>query len=937
MPHWLTRAGTACLALCWLTAPAAAQDGTISGTVTDEARAVLPAVTITATSAVSGRRFVGQTDERGAYRLVAIPPDTYKVRAERTGFASVVVPDLEVLTGQQVSLPFVLPLARLESAVIVSADIPLVDTQATHVGGNVDRRQMELLPIRGRNWLELLKFVKGITANEIGRNSPGVRASLFQLNLDGQEITQGLSTTGFGQPGLSRDAIAELQVVTNLFDVTMGRSAGLQVHAISRSGTNSTAGTAYGYFRDDSLNARDPFLHRVLPYANQQVGGTLGGPIVVNRLHYFASHEYEREPNTSVITPSALAGQSISFATAVTVNSTLGRVDYQFSARDHLALRMNYYQRNQPRDLGNHPSRGAARTIWTPFFNASWTRVLTSSAVQELKAGYYFYRSRREPMAGAALTAEYRFPGLTLGPLWNYPQDVRHRRVPIRYDLFWRLGTHQLKVGGEWLSGLDYAWWPARQRGQYSFGALPADAARRFPLDAWDDPSRWDFSGLDPIALRYDVSYARDWNFHVPRPTYAAWIGDTWRVRDRITLNYGVRYDLAWGDTAPPLIRETDWIVDNGRSIENVGLRNDIRDVNNVAPRVGLAWRPLNDERLVIRAGTGIFYGNTSSNQAIDHQHFSGQRLILASYANDGRPGFIQDPTRGVTADDVLEGRAPAAVQSPSVIAHDFVFPYAWQTIVGLARQIGATTSVDADLTYSRGRNEDSQRDPNLYYDPTTGFNLSPARAGRPNPNFGPILLKESKGRSDGLSLAIALHRRYRRSLQGGIAYTAMLFKRDTGQGEAGYGAQQMNPFDINADWARSSDFQRHTLRAHGLWSMPWRFTVSGSFAYGSGTYSTLTSGVDPLGTGVTRMRRDGTVIARNGFRSDPFQALDLRLSRDFSVAGRTRVTLIGEVFNLYNYARYSYNLIEPSALFGRRQASAGDPRTGQLAVRLTF
>jgi hypothetical protein len=164
-----------------------------------------------------------------------------------------------------------------------------------------------------------------------------------------------------------------------------------------------------------------------------------------------------------------------------------------------------------------------------------------------------------------------------------------------------------------------------------------------------------------------------------------------------------------------------------------------------------------------------------------------------------------------------------------------------------------------------------------------------------------------------------------------------MLFKRDTGQGEAGYGAQQMNPFDINADWARSSDFQRHTLRAHGLWSMPWRFTVSGSFAYGSGTYSTLTSGVDPLGTGVTRMRRDGTVIARNGFRSDPFQALDLRLSRDFSVAGRTRVTLIGEVFNLYNYARYSYNLIEPSALFGRRQASAGDPRTGQLAVRLTF
>lgn len=936
MTRPLTRLSVLWLSMCWLAAAAEAQDGTISGSVTDDLKAVLQAVTITATSTDTNRRFVAHTGERGDFRLMPIPPGVYELHAARSGFASVIFREVVVLTGQHVNLSLVLPIAPVESSVSVAANAPLVNTRTTEVAGNVDRRQMELLPIKGRNWLELTKFVKGMTANDIGRNSPGVRAALFQLNLDGQEITQGLSTTGFGQPGISRDAIAEFQVVTNLFDVTMGRSAGIQVQAITRSGTNSLAGSAYGYFRDDALNAPDAFLGRVLPYSNQQIGGTLGGPIVKDRLHYFAAQEFEREPSTTVVAPSALGGQRMSFPTTVTMNSTLLRVDGQLTDRDHVMVRANYYGREQPRDLNNHPSRGAARTIWSPFFNATWTRVISSTVVQELKTGFYFYRSVREPMEGAALTPEYRFPGLTLGPLWNYPQDVRHRRAPLRYDLFWQRGTHELKVGGEWLIGLDHAWWPARERGQYFFAALPADAARRFPLDSWDDPSRWDFSGLDPITLRYDVSYARDWNFHVPRPTYAAWFGDTWRVGERVTLNYGLRYDLAWGDTAPPFIDETDWIVDNGKTVENVGLRNDIRDINNLAPRVGVVWQP-HGRKLVVRAGTGLFYGNTSSNQAIDHQHFSGQRLILASYANDGRPGFIQDPTRGVTAEDVLGGNAPATPQAPSAIAHDFVFPLGWQTAVGVQRQFGQATNFEADLTYTTGHHEDSQRDPNLFYDPATGFNLNPSRAGRPNPSFGPILLKESKGYSDLLELAVALNRRYRSSFQGGIAYTTMFFKRDTGQGEAGYGAQQTNPFDIALDWARSSDFQRHTLRAHGFWTLPWRLDVAASFAYGSGTYTTPSSGADPLGTGSTRVRRDGTVVERNSFHADPFQALDLRLSHRIPLRGRANVELVGEVFNAYNDARYSYNLLETSSLFGQPQSAASDPRTIQLAVRVAF
>ena len=121
--------------------------------------------------------------------------------------------------------------------------------------------------------------------------------------------------SGFGQPKFSREAIAEFQVVTNLFDITQGRSLGIQVQAISRSGTNNYDGSVYGYFRDDKWNAKDFIANRVLPYANQQLGGAFGGPLVKDKAHFFVSFERENEPNTILAAPASLPGQSFDFDT----------------------------------------------------------------------------------------------------------------------------------------------------------------------------------------------------------------------------------------------------------------------------------------------------------------------------------------------------------------------------------------------------------------------------------------------------------------------------------------------------------------------------------------------------------------------------------------------------------------------------------------------
>ena len=258
-------------AFIFLAAPAFAQDGSLLGSVVDGTKAALPGATITATMIDTGRVSSTVADERGEYRLRGLPAGRYKVQAELSGFSTVIIPDIELLVGQNRSLPFQMQLASLSETLTVTAESPLVDISSTQVAGNVDRRQMEELPLQGRNWMELAMQVKGITANAVD-TTPGVRDRAFQLNLDGQEITQQVAGSGFGQPKFSREAIAEFQVVTNLFDITQGRSLGIQVQAISRSGTNNYDGSVYGYFRDDKWNAKDFIANRVLPYANQQIG-----------------------------------------------------------------------------------------------------------------------------------------------------------------------------------------------------------------------------------------------------------------------------------------------------------------------------------------------------------------------------------------------------------------------------------------------------------------------------------------------------------------------------------------------------------------------------------------------------------------------------------------------------------------------------------------
>ncbi len=949
-----------------------AQDASIIGTAADESKAVLVGVTITATNLETGTQSSAVTDDHGVYRFASLPAGKYKLQSELNGFVSVVIPSVELLVGQNATVPFTLKMAAVTESVTVSVGAPLVDTSSNQVAGNVDRRQMEQLPLQGRNWMELSKLVKGITANDVS-NTPGVsRDDDFQLNLDGQQITQKVAGSGFGQPKFSRESVAEFQIVTNLFDVTQGRSTGIQVQAISRSGTNDIHGSGYGYFRDSSLNAKDHVAGKVLPYQNQQIGGTLGGPIVKDKMHYFASYEYEREPGSVFTAPALIPGQSFTIPYKNTQKSLLGRVDDALTTSDRLSIRGSRWDFSNPFVLaaGGHPSNASVQDKKATNVLATWSRVISDSTIQEIKFGYNNFDWSNLPLPALANTIEYDFPSLTIGKPYNFPQLFHQNNFDARYDLTWHKGVHDLKIGGQYLYAHDTGTWYIQQVGRMTLLSVPADIGSRIPADAWNDPSRWNLAGLDSIVLRFDKNFhPSDWSIDVPRPTYAVWLGDTWRASSQLTINYGIRWDDDWGVASPPNVVTNVITIDNGKTSGDFGYKDTIHDHTNFAPRAGVVWNVGGANSLTIRGGSGLYYTSPVSNMTFSPQIYS--QMITASFPNDGRPDFILDPTRGVNT--YSQALAVAPPQSPRIISPNYRNPYTWQSSIGFQKQINNVTGLDVDLTHYNEYHDTRTIDPNLFYDPATGYNRPPS-LGRPNPAYTQIAYFTSDGHRDQTQMSMGLNRRLKGGIQAGVTYTLMFSMHD--DGNIGYTAPGANnQFDyLTGEYATSVDFQRNTLRTWALIQMPWGISTSVAYFYGSGNRFATSIGTTPYGKpGTNRLNLtsagltaatiivpanvadrylgdativSGTVVPRNALQGLPLHKVDLRVMKEVPLGGRMKASLIGEIYNVFdhaNYGTYSGALSTNPAIlanFGKPQQNLGNayvPREGQLAFRLAF
>ena len=241
-------------------AGAYAQEATITGTVTDTTGGVLPGVTVTATHTATGNTFFSVTDDRGVYRIPA-RIGAYQLTAELAGFNTATRGGITLLVGQEAAVNLQMTPSGVQETVTVTGEAPLISTTQSQIGANIDARQMEELPVQGRQWTALALLAPGNRTTSIGEDPAQDRSDVreFQLNMDGAQVTQ--NTGVGGQVRYSRDAIAEFQFIANRFDATQGRSSGIQVNAISKSGTNRYTGTLTGQLPQRPME-REKLRHR---------------------------------------------------------------------------------------------------------------------------------------------------------------------------------------------------------------------------------------------------------------------------------------------------------------------------------------------------------------------------------------------------------------------------------------------------------------------------------------------------------------------------------------------------------------------------------------------------------------------------------------------------------------------------------------------------
>jgi carboxypeptidase family protein/TonB-dependent receptor-like protein len=952
-----------------------AQEATLTGTVADSTGGVLPGVTVTALLEATGNTFVAVTDERGAYR-VPLRVGVYRITAELQGFTTIVRQGVQLLVGQTVVVNLGMSPSTIEETITVNAEAPLLKVDSSSLGGNIDPKQVQEMPVQGRDWGALLLLAPGSRTtsdnpNRINsRNSDRIRE--FQANIDGQQFQNTMG--GGGQPTFSQEMIAEFQFISNRFDATQGRSSGLQVNLVTKSGTNRYAGSFRSNFRDDRFNAPDPVLDRVTPFQNQQYASTFGGPILRDRLHFFAYHEYEREPKEETWrTQYPRFNVSLQGTSRKKIGGT--RIDYQLSPQTRLMFRLNVAKTATPFGIGdtNHPA-GTSRG-WENADQAAvqLTNVLSNRTLNELMVGHAGFLFGEENLTqwshhwlaegspfGQITSGSPRitFTNFTIGGNAGAPryrvQDLYQVRnsLTTSYDA---RGRHDVKIGGELFLHQHYTNNCTQCMGIIDARGGPAPANIESLLPDAFNADTWNLAAISPLVRRYTLGILKSRRDVIRIPGYAAWMQDDWHLSSKLTLNLGVRYDLLWN----MFQNQEEFLpfMESGRP----------QNTTNIQPRVGFAYQW--NAETVVRGGTGKYYG-----EMVQTTYPSEAKTVaVVEVLNDGRPDFAANPFNGPapTYEQALQRYCAAPEQAANFAAwsaRGFTGtapcllrgngelkqppPYninsSWQSSIGFQRQISSVSAVDVDYIFTKSRNEGWQeQNVNILFNPATGVNYPFSnRSLLPYPEFGVVAMTVQNGRSTYHALQTAFTKRMSNRWQASATYTLGGFWDALGrplQGAVGSTPVlvdfELAP-DLNGEYGLASTDLRHRSVLSGIWEVGGGFQVSGTHYTAIGERAETIYGGDLRNLGasstfIQRLRPDGTIVARNSFLQPARNRTNLRLQQRVPLPRQASLDLIAEAFNVFNSPNWTVSTQENNSLYGKRVS--GQFRTMQLGFRLLF
>jgi hypothetical protein len=614
-----------------LTTTAQTTTATLSGVVQDPSGAIVPGVRINARNTQTGAERNTNSDTEGRYSFTGLEPGQYELRAELSGFKTAMQSSVILTVGGATVVNLTMQVGDIKEVVEVTQnEQPLIEPTRAELSRVVDQKSIESLPIIGRNFVDFAKLSSGVAP---GRENVGGGAfkepdagvgvaAAPRLTFGGQSelntmiLVDGVDNiqtfTGLPRVAPSQEAVKEFRVLNSTYLSEYGRALGGFVNIVTKSGTNNYNGSAYYYGMNNVLNAR-PLLTGPHPALRQnQYGATLGGPIQRGKTFFFANYEGQRRAESnkfsSVILNNLAAINATKAFFGLTPENTdllrandydgfLAKLDHQFTDKNTFAVRYNFLASTTNGFLGGggraSPASTTARNnkLRDQSLVISDTALLSKNVVNEARLqwarrSFDFQSVRKEP--------DLEISNLIItGKSTSDVDYYRESRLQIGDNVSIISGAHAWKFGGDFNNIRDTAKWDLFFPARVIFPSLPAFLAPSpTPVVFWW-PLLNGTTTRPPLSipLTEDVPAALEPFTHtsVDHNAFGFFFQDEWKVTNKLTLTYGVRYDV---ETNPAL-----FVQDN--------------DINNFQPRVGLAYAY--SPKTVVRAGFGIFNDRLSS------------------------------------------------------------------------------------------------------------------------------------------------------------------------------------------------------------------------------------------------------------------------------------------------------------------------------------
>jgi hypothetical protein len=930
-------------ALSWLallprTASAQSSGGGLTGRVQDDKKAPLPGVTISATQKATGLNRVTTTTTDGTFHIGALPVGLYTVSAELAGFATVNVQEVKVDVATERALEVTMTPATVSESITVVDEAPLISNSAA-IGTVVDQRELENLPLNGRQFANLATLAPG-TQLSVNSDPTKPGQQTIALNggsgrnvnflVDGGDNTD--DTIGGALQNFNLEAVQEFKIQTQQYKAEYGRTTGGVLSVVTKSGTNTLAGSAYGFFRDKSLNSETVAEQQAgsgkQAYRREQYGASVGGPIVQDKLHFFATWE-KTDRNTSYLVNTQGAvpqfdGQSI----PVPFTDELGtaKLSYDISAKQYLQVRYGYQKNSDKYGDTALATPSALGTVINDYKSllVGHTWQVGSDALNEVLFQYTKFNN--------SITADSNDPtlffpsGATSGQNQNTPQTTQQTKYQYKDDFSWSqtIGGHR----HDFKVGLNYINEPVLE-GDFTVGTTGQYTLATNDLNG----------PVSGITIFGGFSGQK-----TPIKQYNGYVQDDWYASDRLTVNLGLRYDL-W--TGYDLDQRSNpiWQALSTQTTYHESYLRDFQggkggvlknDKNNYGPRVGATYDLTGDGKHLLRGGWGIYYDFPYTNATILFPASAVQSTYGVVYAASPLPGDVgvRNPDGSLfhlgqaLPPNQLKGNgvfAPNEIASPTLAT-----PESTQTSLGYSWEVNNSLGFNFEAVDVHYRDLPYRVKINTFLD----ANGNPQDARRfPQFNNFRLWLGNGQAKYDGANIGFHV-RTGNFQLQGFYTYSStngnVLAGADefrlsdsghqpdySGGSRKDASVDPLNPL-CSACFGPLDTDARHKLTFAGTYQAPLGFNVSGVFRYRSAQpYSVFLSN-DTNHDGYTLDFPAG-VSHVNSARGYSFSQFDLRIGKQFNFSSRASVEIVAEVFNLLNAKN-------PNAI-----GNAYDPVTGAL------